>query len=135
MAMNGWEPAEPEWWLNLQADPHATVQLSEGTRQLTARAATGAECAACGTGGAQSTGTLTPTRVDGRVKQRSSYSNRPKQNHIQPIADRPSRRVMKPDRRISITAGTLVILGGAMIMVAGLAPFGLAMISSKGVNK
>ena len=27
MAMNGWDPAEPNWWLNLQADPYATVQL------------------------------------------------------------------------------------------------------------
>ena len=43
MAMNGWDPAEPGWWLNLQADPHATVQLTDGTRPVTARAATGAE--------------------------------------------------------------------------------------------
>lgn len=43
MAMNGWDPAEPGWWLNLQADPHATVQLTDGTRQMIARAATGTE--------------------------------------------------------------------------------------------
>ena len=27
MAMNGWGPGEPAWWLNLQADPDATVEL------------------------------------------------------------------------------------------------------------
>ncbi|HET9646794.1 MAG TPA: nitroreductase/quinone reductase family protein [Microlunatus sp.] len=43
MAMNGWDPAEPAWWLNLQADPHASVQLTTGTRPVTARAATGTE--------------------------------------------------------------------------------------------
>ena len=30
MAMNGWGEAEPAWWLNLQADPIATVQLADG---------------------------------------------------------------------------------------------------------
>ncbi len=43
MAMNGWDPAEPGWWLNLQADPHGTVQLADATRPVIARAATGAE--------------------------------------------------------------------------------------------
>lgn len=32
MAMNGWGPAEPAWWLNLQAEPHAVVELAGGTR-------------------------------------------------------------------------------------------------------
>jgi hypothetical protein len=32
MAMNGWGAAEPAWWLNLQADPHAFVELAGGTR-------------------------------------------------------------------------------------------------------
>jgi hypothetical protein len=27
MAMNGWGAAEPAWWLNLRADPHAVVEL------------------------------------------------------------------------------------------------------------
>lgn len=27
MAMNGWGAAEPAWWLNLQADPNATLVL------------------------------------------------------------------------------------------------------------
>jgi F420H(2)-dependent quinone reductase len=27
MAMNGWGAAEPAWWLNLQADPEAVVEL------------------------------------------------------------------------------------------------------------
>jgi hypothetical protein len=33
MAMNGWGPAEPAWWLNLQADPKAVVELSGGDRR------------------------------------------------------------------------------------------------------
>lgn len=43
LAMNGWDPAEPAWWLNLQAVPHARVQLTDGEHDVTARAATGAE--------------------------------------------------------------------------------------------
>ena len=44
MAMNGWGPAEPAWWLNLQADPHALVELAGGRRyQVLARAAVGEE--------------------------------------------------------------------------------------------
>jgi deazaflavin-dependent oxidoreductase (nitroreductase family) len=39
-AMNGWADAEPAWWLNLQAHPHAVVELPNGeTRTVTARAA------------------------------------------------------------------------------------------------
>jgi hypothetical protein len=33
MAMNGWGAPEPAWWLNLQADPHAVVDLAGGTRR------------------------------------------------------------------------------------------------------
>ncbi len=43
MAMNGWGDPEPKWWLNLQANPDATVELPDGTREVTARAATGEE--------------------------------------------------------------------------------------------
>jgi F420H(2)-dependent quinone reductase len=42
-AMNGWADPEPAWWLNLQADPRATVDLPEGTMAVTARAAAGEE--------------------------------------------------------------------------------------------
>jgi deazaflavin-dependent oxidoreductase (nitroreductase family) len=42
-AMNGWAEAEPAWWLNLQAKPEATVELLDGSRQVTARAAIGDE--------------------------------------------------------------------------------------------
>jgi deazaflavin-dependent oxidoreductase (nitroreductase family) len=31
MAMNGWGAAEPAWWLNLQANPKALVELAGGT--------------------------------------------------------------------------------------------------------
>ena len=33
MAMNGWGAAEPAWWLNLQADPKAVVELAGGVRR------------------------------------------------------------------------------------------------------
>ena len=43
MAMNGWAEAEPAWWLNLQARPEATVDLSDGGRKVRGRAAEGEE--------------------------------------------------------------------------------------------
>jgi deazaflavin-dependent oxidoreductase (nitroreductase family) len=33
MAMNGWGEAEPAWWLNLQAQPKAVVELTSGIRR------------------------------------------------------------------------------------------------------
>ena len=42
-AMNGWAEPEPAWWLNLQADSRATVELIDGKREVTAHAAVGAE--------------------------------------------------------------------------------------------
>ena len=39
-AMNGWADPEPAWWLNLQANPAATVELPGGDRRrVVARAA------------------------------------------------------------------------------------------------
>jgi F420H(2)-dependent quinone reductase len=44
MAMNGWANPEPKWWLNLQANPDATLEMFDGTRrEVTAHAATGEE--------------------------------------------------------------------------------------------
>ena len=43
MAMNGWGAAEPAWWLNLQAQPDATLRTRDGVRQVHARRAQGAE--------------------------------------------------------------------------------------------
>jgi deazaflavin-dependent oxidoreductase (nitroreductase family) len=43
MAMNGWGEADPAWWLNLQAQPDASVELADGTRLVRGRAAVGAE--------------------------------------------------------------------------------------------
>ena len=44
MAMNGWASPEPKWWLNLQANPDATLEMADGTRRdVTAHAATGEE--------------------------------------------------------------------------------------------
>jgi deazaflavin-dependent oxidoreductase (nitroreductase family) len=43
MAMNGWSEGEPAWWLNLQANPIATVDLADGQRTVQGRAAAGEE--------------------------------------------------------------------------------------------
>jgi F420H(2)-dependent quinone reductase len=44
MAMNGWGAAEPAWWLNLQADPQAVVELKGGIqREMLGRPAVGEE--------------------------------------------------------------------------------------------
>jgi F420H(2)-dependent quinone reductase len=40
MAMNGWAEPSPAWWLNLQANPDAVVDLPGGSvREVTAREA------------------------------------------------------------------------------------------------
>jgi deazaflavin-dependent oxidoreductase (nitroreductase family) len=39
MAMNGWADPEPAWWLNLQANPDAVVDLPDGPRAVRGRAA------------------------------------------------------------------------------------------------
>ena len=43
MAMNGWDPTDPAWWLNLQANPEAHVELVDGGRDVIARPATADE--------------------------------------------------------------------------------------------
>ena len=43
MAMNGWTEPAPAWWLNLQAQPDATVDLPGGSRAVRARVANEAE--------------------------------------------------------------------------------------------
>lgn len=43
MAMNGWADGEPAWWLNLQARPDASVDVRDGRRLVTGRAAVGDE--------------------------------------------------------------------------------------------
>jgi deazaflavin-dependent oxidoreductase (nitroreductase family) len=43
MAMNGWANGEPAWWLNLQAQPDATVELADGSRAVRGREAEGEE--------------------------------------------------------------------------------------------
>jgi deazaflavin-dependent oxidoreductase (nitroreductase family) len=44
LGMNGWDEGHPAWWLNLEAQPEATVRLAGGeTRTVRARAAEGEE--------------------------------------------------------------------------------------------
>jgi len=43
LAMNGWAEPEPAWWLNLLAQPEASVVLPNGPREVRAHAAVGTE--------------------------------------------------------------------------------------------
>ncbi len=43
LAMNGWAEGDPSWWLNLKANPDATVETTDGTHLVRASEATGAE--------------------------------------------------------------------------------------------
>jgi deazaflavin-dependent oxidoreductase (nitroreductase family) len=43
MAMNGWSPGEPAWWLNLQAHPEARVEVKGDAYPVRGRAAAGEE--------------------------------------------------------------------------------------------
>jgi hypothetical protein len=41
--MNGWREGESAWWLNLQAHPDVQVDLPDGPRLVSGRAAVGEE--------------------------------------------------------------------------------------------
>ena len=41
LAMNGWADADPAWWLNLQTNPDAVVEMKGAFRTVRARAAVG----------------------------------------------------------------------------------------------
>jgi hypothetical protein len=41
--MNGWDRADPAWWLNLRANPSATVDTVGGSHAVTASQASGDE--------------------------------------------------------------------------------------------
>ncbi|MBZ2195302.1 nitroreductase/quinone reductase family protein [Occultella gossypii] len=43
LAMNGWAPSHPAWWLNLQARPEAEVDTADGAVGVSGREAVGAE--------------------------------------------------------------------------------------------
>lgn len=43
VAMNGWMEGDPAWWLNLKANPDATIELKGQTMKVRARAAEGEE--------------------------------------------------------------------------------------------
>jgi deazaflavin-dependent oxidoreductase (nitroreductase family) len=43
LAMNGWGEAAPAWWLNLEAQPEATIDMPNESRQVRARVANGEE--------------------------------------------------------------------------------------------
>ena len=72
-AMNGWADPEPAWWLNLQANPDATVELPDGSsRAVTARAAAGDERARLWGGSSTwSSAFTTPAPQSGHARPRS----------------------------------------------------------------
>ena len=41
VAMNGWMEGDPAWWVNLKANPEATIELKGRTLKVRARAAEG----------------------------------------------------------------------------------------------
>ena len=43
MAMNGWSDGEPAWWLNLQAQPEARLEVADGNCRVRWHAASGPE--------------------------------------------------------------------------------------------
>ena len=43
LAMNGWSPGEPAWWLNLRENPDAEVVVAGGSFRVSGRAAHGEE--------------------------------------------------------------------------------------------
>lgn len=43
LAMNGWDPADPAWWHNLQSHPATRVDLATGPRAVQAHRAEGPE--------------------------------------------------------------------------------------------
>ena len=43
LAMNGWSPGEPAWWLNLRENPDAEVVVTGGSFRVSRRAAQGEE--------------------------------------------------------------------------------------------
>jgi deazaflavin-dependent oxidoreductase (nitroreductase family) len=43
VAMNGWMEGDPAWWVNLQANPDATIELKGRTLRVRGRAAVGEE--------------------------------------------------------------------------------------------
>ena len=68
LAMNGWGDGEPAWWLNLQAQPDAVVELARRP-QARARPALPPPMSARASGPAGTrTGTSTPTRPAGPAR-------------------------------------------------------------------
>ena len=71
MAMNGWAEGEPAWWLNLQAQSEARVDLVDGSRAVRGRAAEGTNAHACGPGGGTWGPTSTPMRPGAPLKRQT----------------------------------------------------------------
>ena len=70
LAMNGWGEGEPAWWLNLLAQPAASVELKGGARLVRAYAASGEERARLWTGFNEYSGW--GAGIDAYAKRRSS---------------------------------------------------------------
>lgn len=77
MAMNGWDEGHPAWWLNLEANPEATVRLADRRH---ARSVPGAprvrSASASGSSGRGWISASTRTQRAARPRRRSSCSSR-----------------------------------------------------------
>ena len=113
MAMNGWADPEPAWWLNLQANPDATVDLLDGPRSVRARAAGADE-------------RPPPVGTPGRVRQGSRCLRRapvPRDRRRHPVA--PTRGGgMSADRKAAAAIGVLYIIGTAAFVLSAVVTAG-----------
>jgi deazaflavin-dependent oxidoreductase (nitroreductase family) len=125
MAMNGWAPGEPSWWLNLQAHADATVDLVDGPRKVTARAAVGEERARLWAGWrdvGDDVDAYAPLRAsETAVVVLEPRSADPSLTHRAggPAATRGEKR-MNTDRRIAVVAGVAFIIA-TVAQLAGVA--------------
>ena len=77
LAMNGWAAPEPAWWLNLRAQPDATVDLPDRSVPVRGRAAEGeGSASASGPDGRSTATTSTATPPGGRPRLPWSSSRR-----------------------------------------------------------
>ena len=140
LAMNGWAPGEPSWWLNLQAHPDATVDLVDGPRRVTARAAVGDERARLWAGW-RDVGDDVDAYAPLRASETAVVVLEPAQRSEMHTAGGPAAtggtKQMNANRRIAIVAGVAFlvatvaqVVGAALVTPLLSAPVDLIKISA-----
>ena len=113
MAMNGWADPEPAWWLNLQANPDATVDLPDGPRSVRARAA-----------GADERPRLW-ARLAEYDKGLDAYAaRRSRETAVVILSPRPAGGGMSADRKAAAAIGVLYIIGTAAFVLSAVVTAG-----------